>query len=209
MKEQTFQTTASAKEDIEWLRVWCENTNASARRVLLIGDSITENYQALVREKLADIAAVDYIAASYSVRSEFYRRTVPLLARDSQYALIQFNFGLHAFGLNAAEYESGCREIIAELVKTSRVAVATSTVVLDGAGGEDALWSGKLRERNAALKALAQEFGLPVNDLGELSRTIPQSMHLDNVHYLPEGNEILGNRTAQFLRGILESEKTD
>ena len=64
MKEQTFQTTASAKEDIEWLRVWCENTNASARRVLLIGDSITENYQALVREKLADIAAVDYIAAS-------------------------------------------------------------------------------------------------------------------------------------------------
>ena len=46
MREQTFQKTAREKEDIEWLRVWCEDTNAALPRVLLIGDSITEGYHA-------------------------------------------------------------------------------------------------------------------------------------------------------------------
>ena len=49
--------TKTAKEDIEWLRVWCEETNETKLpRVALIGDSITEGYFRLVQKALKGVA---------------------------------------------------------------------------------------------------------------------------------------------------------
>ena len=45
MNKQTFEEsidTKRRKEGIEWLRLWCENTQSTLPRVALIGDSITE-----------------------------------------------------------------------------------------------------------------------------------------------------------------------
>ena len=67
----------SQKEDIEWIRIWCEDTNdILLPRVALIGDSITEGYYNMVKDLLKDIAKVDYLATSYSVASNFYSETI-------------------------------------------------------------------------------------------------------------------------------------
>ena len=45
-------------------------------KVLLIGDSITYNYQNIVREKLKGVAYVDYIATSYGIDTLIYKQLI-------------------------------------------------------------------------------------------------------------------------------------
>ena len=58
MDRFTFNETGrgSKKEDIEWIRIWCENTNDSLLRVALIGDSITEQTYETVKKELQGIS---------------------------------------------------------------------------------------------------------------------------------------------------------
>ena len=79
-------TTNLEKESIEWIRIWCEDTNDNELpRVSLIGDSITEGYYGMVKEALKDIAKVDYLATSYSVASDMYQGCVEHFMKDSVY----------------------------------------------------------------------------------------------------------------------------
>ena len=133
MREQTFQKTAREKEDIEWMRVWCEDTNAALPRVLLIGDSITEGYQAGVRARMRGVACVDCLATSYGADMSIYHKMLAAVAADSSYAVIQYNFGLHAFRLDGAAYEQGYAAMLDRLAGLSQVVVATSTRALNAA----------------------------------------------------------------------------
>ena len=90
------------KERFEWIESWCEETtNKDKPRVLLIGDSITRGYQQSVKEKLKDIAYVDYIATSYFIDMKIYRELIKSFVNDSEYSVIHFNHGLH--GKNMSE----------------------------------------------------------------------------------------------------------
>ena len=84
MSNITFDTKGenrAKKENIEWLRLWCEDTNdAALPRVALIGDSITEGYFRLVQKEMKGIALVDYLATSYSIDSAAYREMVKAFA---------------------------------------------------------------------------------------------------------------------------------
>ena len=56
------------KEQKEWIRAWCDDTNEKdLPRVLLIGDSITNGYQEKVRTLLQGVCYVDFIATSYAL----------------------------------------------------------------------------------------------------------------------------------------------
>ncbi|MBE7077867.1 MAG: hypothetical protein E7377_04095 [Clostridiales bacterium] len=65
MSNITFDTegkTKTLKEDIEWLRIWCEETNdQNLPRVALIGDSITEGYFRFVLNALKGIALLIFL----------------------------------------------------------------------------------------------------------------------------------------------------
>ena len=57
------------KERFEWIHSWCDETaKEDLPRVLLVGDSITYNYQEKVRELLKDVCYVDYISTSYETQ---------------------------------------------------------------------------------------------------------------------------------------------
>ena len=62
MSNITFDTQAKTKkekEDIEWLRIWCEQTNdETLPHIGLIGDSITEGYYQLVKKALDGVKIV-------------------------------------------------------------------------------------------------------------------------------------------------------
>ena len=120
MDKQTFEQNTDGrdkKEDIEWIRIWCEDTGSDLPRVAMIGDSITEQVYEKVKKELQGLVKVDYLATSYSIASPTYMKMVQAFADDSQYALIYFNYGLHAGGLPIEVYEDGCRTILSRLMK--------------------------------------------------------------------------------------------
>ena len=172
--------------------------------MLLIGDSITEGYQAGVRARLKGIACVDCVATSYGVDMPIYHEMLAAVAADASYAVVQYNFGLHAFRLDGAAYEKGYAAMLDRLAGRSRVVVATSTRALNEArDDDDEAWRVKLAERNAIVKRLAAERNLIVNDLGALSQTVPTGYFLDHVHYRPEGYDLLAEQTELYLRQAL------
>lgn len=79
------------KERFEWVQSWCDEAPSNdLPRVLLIGDSITRQYQDRVRELLRGKCYVDYFSSSYAVDSPIYQTLIKAFVGDSKYAIIHF-----------------------------------------------------------------------------------------------------------------------
>ena len=95
------------KEQFEWIHSWCdEAANDDLPRVLLVGDSIVDGYQAKVRELLHGVCYVDFIATSYGIDTKMYATLLLAFMTDSEYALIHFNNGLHGVHITKRTYQS-------------------------------------------------------------------------------------------------------
>ena len=191
------------KEQFEWIHSWCdENWQNDLPRVLLVGDSITHNYQEKVRELLRGVCYVDYISTSYAIDTKMYNQLVYNFMTDSKYALIHFNHGLHGIHLSKKSYKSRMMKLLSKIDKDVKLILATSTIVyreenkrLDGA------WMKRVRERNAAVQEIATENGCTVDDLYSVSTSIPKEYrYVDGTHYLQEGYAMLAETVAACIR---------
>ena len=190
------------KEQFEWIHSWQdENFNVDLPRILLIGDSITHNYQGVVREKLKGVAYVDYVATSYGIDTPIYKQLVLNFAKYNSYDLIQFNFGLHAKHLSKRSYKSKVKEIVNKLQALGKVVLANSTIVYEeGNKVLDKSWKKKVDERNQAMQELSCELGININDLFTVSVNIPKEYrYVDGIHYVSKGYETLASKVASFL----------
>lgn len=210
MNNITFDKGTNAKhkkEDIEWLRIWCEDTNNEhLPRIALVGDSITEGYYPFVRDSLKEVAKVDYLATSYSISSDMYCNTVKNFIKDSDYVVVHYNYGLHGYVVDEQVYERCCREILQQILSSTSVILATTTTVLDESLREEkASWSDKVQARNEKLVSLAREFNLRLDDLCALCGTFDISMRdFDGVHFDEHGYRVLANSVSQSIRKELE-----
>ena len=83
---EEFGTETFQKENIEWVNIWCENTNdKTLPRVALVGDSITQQSFQTVQKELKGLALVDYFATSYSLLSPAYENMLTGFLNDSKY----------------------------------------------------------------------------------------------------------------------------
>ena len=209
MSNITFDTegkTQTEKEDIEWLRIWCEETNdTSLPRVALVGDSITEGYFRFVSEKLKGIARVDVLATSYSITSKMYIETVKNFIADSQYAIVHYNYGLHAYRVGDDDYEQGCKALIGSISHHAKVVVGTTTIVVDSdLKTESAHWKDKVKTRNERLVKVAKEGNFPIDDLNVLScRLLGDNRAPDGVHFSEKGYMALAESVAESIKGLL------
>ncbi len=120
------------KEQCEWIHSWCDETlQTDLPRVLLVGDSITHNYQETVRALLRDVCYVDYIATSYAIDSKLYNQLIYNFMMDSKYDLIHFNHGLHGIHMAKRTYKSKVVKLLAKVDKAVKIILATSTVVFE------------------------------------------------------------------------------
>lgn len=207
MSKVTFdngEKSLSKKESIEWIRIWCEDTNdQNLPRVAMIGDSITEGCYNLVKEELKDIAKVDYLATSYSITSNMYKESVKNFVSDSKYAVVQFNYGLHAHYVDDESYEESCKELIKFIIpRVKSVILATTTVVLDKKlKNENKRWKDKILSRNEKLYKVAREYDLKVNDLHKFTKEMDVSLRSeDGVHFTSEGYKLLSKQVSEFLK---------
>ena len=212
MNNITFDHEANTnheKENIEWLRIWCEDVNDNTLpHVALIGDSITEGYYQLVKHALKDVAKVDYLATSYSIASHMYSETVKNFVRDSAYDVVHFNYGLHAFSVDEETYETRCSDVLKFIVSQAKVVVATTTTVMDETlRVEQESWKGKVIERNQKLNIIAKSLHLEVDDLNELCKTFTlPDRNPDGVHFNESGYALLAESVVQSIKKQLESE---
>ena len=195
------------KERFEWIHSWCDETqNGDLPRVLLVGDSITHNYQEKVRELLRGVCYVDYVSTSYAIDSKMYDRLVHTFMTDSEYALIHFNHGLHGIHLSKRSYKSRVAKLLSKADKSSKIVLVTSTVVYrEGNKRFDGAWMKRVRERNEAVRELAEEWGCGVDDLYAVSASIPKEYRYeDGTHYLADGYAMLAEAVASCIRNELQ-----
>lgn len=191
------------KEECEWIQSFCDHADRDdLPRILLIGDSITGGYQAILREKMRGIAYVDYIATSYAIDTPIFNTLIKTFAKDSKYALIHFNHGLHGIHMTPKTYESRMRKLTADLCKLTKVALVESTCVMkEGNKRPHTKWTKRVTERNAAVAKIAGEMSLPVDKLHAVSLDLPtEKRYIDGIHYTPAGYETLAEAAFEFIK---------
>lgn len=195
------------KEQKEWVRCWCDETNESdLPRVLLIGDSITNGYQEKVRALLNGVCYVDFLATSYAIDMPIYHKFVTTFVADSNYDLIHFNNGLHGIHIEKRTYKSRVKKLLAKIAGDKRILLATTTIVYQGkTKRKDGAWMKRVRERNEAIRELSAELGYEIDDLHKVSTEIPfEKRYPDGTHYLAEGYEIFAQAVAECIKKALK-----
>ena len=191
------------KERFEWIHSWCDETaKTDVPRVLLIGDSICHGYQQLVREKLAGIASVDFIATSYAVDSKIYNTIIENFAKDSKYDLIHINHGLHGYHMSITTYKSKMDKLVQKLLKSASVILCETTFVnKEGNKRPHTDWMKKVYARNNAISEIAEKYNLKVDNLFELSQSIAVEHRMaDGTHYEFTGYDILTEQVASVIK---------
>lgn len=191
----------SKKEYNEWIRSMCSEATCKGKpRILLIGDSICDGYQSVVRSKLAGICFVDYVATSYTLDSKVFDTLVSGLVKDSDYDLIHINQGLHGIHLNKTSYKARLKRLLSKF-KTKVVVATTTPAYKEGNKINHPDWSKKIKVRNEAVFEISNEMNLPVNDLYSVAKTLKITDRAkDGIHYEPSGYEILGDAIAKIIK---------
>lgn len=193
------------QEQFEWINSWSDNTNNhDLPRVLLIGDSITNGYQQMVRETLRGKHYVDYIATSYTLNSSFFFKLIINYINNNRYDIIHLNQGLHGFSVSKKTYKEKLKKLINKIPSSCKVILAESTIVKK-AGNKtiDKKWDKKIDERNVSVNELAKEMGLFINHLYEVSENIPNDLRNDDgFHYLYDGYQMLANGVVSVIKRI-------
>ena len=207
------------------------DVNPELPNVLLIGDSISLGYTIATREALDGVANVyrplkncgpttlglssleDWIGGSWLDDH---------LGKDGKWDVIHFNFGLHDLkymgpqGQNLAsptaadskvqvsieDYEVNI-ETIARMLKATgaKVIWRETTPVPEGARGR---LVGQSQQYNAAAKrAIERVGGISIDPFYAFAIEHSDLQLKANVHYTPEGSELMGNHVAEVIRESL------
>ena len=193
------------KEYNEWIRSQCSEASLSGRpRVLLIGDSICDGYQPVVRGALSGVCFVDYVATSYTLDSKMFEALIYGLVKDTKYDLIHVNQGLHGIHLTKKTYKSNYKKLLKKLTEkfNAKVVVATTTPAYkEGNKLNHPDWTKRVKVRNIALNELAEEFNLPINDLFATAKSLKiTDRAFDGVHYEKSGYEVLGGQVVKVIK---------
>ncbi len=193
------------KEKYEWIHSWCDDTGRDdIPRVLLIGDSITNGYQAKVRELLKDKCQVDYIATSYAVDCRFFNQLITDFTADSKYDVVHFNHGLHGMHMTTPVYEAAMDILASRLVMNSKVIFVTSTKTYKPGTQEITDHNPLVQERNEAVVRLAEKYGSAVDDLYAVSDGLAMDAYSqDGTHFVDAGYTALAKAVADSITAVL------
>lgn len=201
-------------ETYEWDNLWWEKPAlADKDRVLIIGDSISCGYRGFVNELFAEAVCADGLGTSKAADSPWYEKTLAYMASQrADYRLVQFNNGLHGWHLtDEGGYRDGCRALllrIRALFPRAALVIALTTPARDKENlSRFSARNERVLARNASLRALALELGVPVLDLYEPLEKRPELFRDDGVHLLEEGYRVLAARCASCYRELLGAEE--
>jgi lysophospholipase L1-like esterase len=189
-------------------------------KILIIGDSISIGYTPFVRDNLKDLADVSHNPGNAQHTGKGLKNIEEWIAAD-EWDIIQFNWGLwdlcyrHSDSKNQGQRdkENGTITFSLEdyekqldaLVKIMRkntdaelIFVTTSYVPNHEAGR----FTKDARKYNRIAKRVMKANGVKINNIYKASISIHDKYGKgdDDVHYHPQGYELLGQQIADFLK---------
>ena len=190
------------------------------KHVFLIGDSIRMGYCGDVRSLLADVATVDFPGEN----CRFTTNTLCFLntwaeqlegVAPEDIDLVHWNNGLwdacHFAGdplplVPREEYRVNLHRIAARIRKVfprARIAFSLTTGVDESRTkfqlGVPMRTNGEIAAYNDVARQAMGEERIPVNPLNEFAAGLPSILHVDWVHYTPEGYRLLAENVAGFI----------
>ena len=152
-------------------------------------------------DALQGVAKVDFLATSYSITSPIYTKMVKAFFEDSDYLVVYYNYGLHAFNVSVEEYEKVYRALVSEFLKKSKVLLGTTTDVQT----QHAERTMKMvNERNACVERIGKDFHLIVDNSYGISVEMGASGKAeDGVHFNAMGKKRLAEHKAEFIKNLL------
>lgn len=204
-----------------------EDNRPDLPRVLVLGDSIVNQYSTFLREKLIGRANVRTGGTAYDAQPDWsavVAREVTERERalGRPFDLIQFNWGLHALKwaqgveysmrfkegyvrcVPSERYDEELEKLVIELKKTGRRLVwATTTPANNGSQPDDA------EAYNAIAREIMRRHGIAVHDLNafvvtnRIAQTEPR-----NCHFPRNSAERLGQQVATTLIDFLTSDRS-
>jgi acyl-CoA thioesterase-1 len=180
---------------------------AGLPRVLLIGDSISIGYTLPVRELLKDKANVHRILTNGADTANGLKHLDEWLG-GGKWNVIHFNWGLHDLKIGKDDvrqvpldqYRQNLRELVTRLEHSgARLIFATTTPVPDGKTTPPRL-NQDVIIYNRVANEIMLERGVPIDDLYGLALPKLASIQLPvNVHYKPEGYQVLAEQVAASI----------
>ena len=153
-------------ENIEWSIAYAYGLTDETRdlpRVLLVGDSICNDYQGGVRERLKGKVNVSYWISSYCVTSAAYLPLLSVYLDEAKYDVIHFNNGLHSLATPTDAYAKGLEKALA-LIRAKQP--SAKLIWCSSKPLTNAVKTAKCRELNAAAaKVVSRCGGIATDDL--------------------------------------------
>ena len=194
-------------------------TGDRVKNVLIIGDSISIGYTPFVEKAMAPGVMVSHNPGNggSTVRGV---ENIEKWLDNREWDVIFFNFGLHdlvykdkdnkydvangKISVPIEEYEKNLEIIVAKLKETTaRIFFVTTTVVPENSPGRKTEDPEKYNK--AALKVMKRN-KIEIVDLYKASLTIhPQNSKPGNVHYTPEGYELLARHIIETIKKALQN----
>lgn len=209
--------------------------NPALPRVLIIGDSISIAYTLTVRKELTGVANVHRIAANggatKTALSEYGLSR--WIKEGEKWDVIYFNHGVHdasyrfeneqdkdkdgnyaspARGckpyVSVEQYEKNLHTIVGILRKTGARLVFGTTTPIPNSLAEKYVENSELPYNEVAKKVMKEEAVTVVNLWSVVKPEQDKLQGPRNVHFRPEGSEVLGKAVAESIRGVIAKENT-
>ena len=193
---------AHQREGTEWTIIYWYNANETALpRVLLVGDSICNGYQSMVKDKLAGVAYTSFYATSKCVTDPSYLKELAHVLGEYRYSVVHFNNGLHSLGTDQKEWATALRgafDLLRDKGQGAKIIWATSTPL------KDPTLTAKAKALNETADPIVKEYGFPVDDLfGLMDPQDRAKLWSDTFHYTTEGREMEAKQVADSIRPLL------
>lgn len=195
------------------------------KNILLLGDSIRQNYQEYVKEHMKETANIYYTNdngrfCSFTLR--YLHEWINALSRhgEIQFDIVHFNCGLwdvlrlsneeEPF-TNELEYEKLLTRIIKRLrylCPHVKIVFALTTEIIEP-GFEPGVNIGErrnedIRKYNLIARNVCRDMNVDIDDLWKISKELPQEAYSDLVHFDTElGIQSLGNQVIACLKNYL------
>lgn len=199
-----FQPKESSRqrETIEWSIIYMFGTNDQSKpRALLIGDSICNGYQSVVRECLEGKVNITYWAGSKCVTDPQYFEELNMVLSGNRYNVITFNNGLHSLSSDRHEWEIAFRQavlFIREKAPDAKLLLVTSTPTENPESDKAS------KELGDYTKKVAVELGLEVIDLYQTVKDSDEKEPWsDGIHFKRPVIDLQGKTVADAISGSL------
>ena len=184
------------------------------KRVLLLGDSIRIGYCEQVSALLKGRAEVCWPQencrfALYAVAS--MNNWAHEVGQADTIDVVHWNCGqwdVAQFGgcgrplISVEEYRDALKRVherIRQVFPNAQILFALTTPIRDGIPMSAPRTTEDVMRYNEAAREVMAELNVPVNDLFEAAKAIPDELYADAVHYKPEGYQVLAEAVVRAL----------